>query len=183
MYADVATEFDYNRASLADLRIRFNAASHTDPDYAQVFHEIFPHDQYSTRGDKVTAHSKWTTKNEDGEAVGISGIYALNAMPGSYWLDYFGVRSAFRGAGYGKHMLDHIMQIADRKEAQTINLWTTDADLKTKCLERFYQRNGFEKIDCGALTFNASDVSVFSRTLRGHKSLALHEMRIDDWLH
>ena len=80
-------------------------------------------------------------------------------------------------------MLEHVLQVADRKEADTINLWTTTAELKTVGLERFYRGYGFEKVDCGAVIFNGSQVSVFSKTLRGHTPLMLQEMKIDDWLH
>lgn len=165
------------------LSVRYNRASFNDADYKMAFHEIFPEDEYSTDSERVLLHQRWLAQDKLNQPIGITGIYALKARPESFWVDYFGVRPSRRGSGYGRTMMEHLLQVADCQGADNLTLWTTETELRSRWLENFYKSHGFQPVDCGRLSFNGSAVSVFSKTLRGPAPLSMEGMQPTDWLH
>lgn len=165
------------------LSLTFNAASLNETDYRRIFAQVFPYDSYSTHSEKVLNHRRWLASNILGNNVGISGLYALHAMPSSYWVDYFGVLPDFQGEGYGHIMMRHLIEEAAAHNADHLTLCTTDAELQNTGLERFYLKNGFERVSGDSKRFRDHPVHVFSRKINSPFPINMRALPIAEWLH
>lgn len=84
----------------------------------------------------------WTmfvVRKENGEYIGVTGLYELPHDKHSVWLGWFGVFEEYRGQNYGKSALELTEKIArDFDRYQTIMLYCS------KDVIPFYKKQGYE---------------------------------------
>jgi GNAT superfamily N-acetyltransferase len=131
--------------------------------YATTFTEIFGNEEQDTTDKaKVLNSARWLPSNVESEEIGISGLYALKTASKSYWLDFFGLRNKFRGAGLSQPLLEHAIEQARSQLAETFNIWTTEKELNNPKLRKLYEHNGLKEQNIDGVLHRTGKVHVFS---------------------
>lgn len=78
---------------------------------------------------------------ENGEPVGISGIYADNVD--ECWLGWFGIRPEYRRKGYATATLDQLMEVMKKYGYKVCRLYT-DTVINKNAID-LYIKKGFKK--------------------------------------
>lgn len=123
---------------------------------AKVQYEIFPNSSaYSVYKSAVTGQRKsfyvsyiayWEEK-----PIGVIGLYEIPEYPDTVWLSWFGLKKEYRKMGFGKQMLDFIMEVAKENHRKYLRLYTFE--VWNSEAQKFYQTN----MDIGEIYFNEKE--------------------------
>lgn len=113
--------------------------------FYQIFFEEVGYDlscyMDSIRGNHQYQRLEYYLGYENGEVVGISGIYA--DTPDECWLGWFGIRPEYRRAGYGGAILDLSINMMQHYGYKICRLYT---DIVTnKKAVQLYMKKGFKQ--------------------------------------
>jgi GNAT superfamily N-acetyltransferase len=127
-------------------------------------------------------HVKYYIAYDNGEAIGITGLYYLDDE--SAWLAWFGVLPDKRRRSYGRRILEETMRIVKQRGFKTMRLYTDIVDNADAA--RLYEKLGFvgEKYSAEKLPY---DCWIYSKSLYdemvvpwGDKNLGLsHQTQLD----
>ncbi len=143
---------------------------------AKIEYEIFPTSSaYSVYKDKVMGRRKdfyvsYIAYFEE-KPVGVSGLYEIPEYPDTAWLSWFGITKAYRKMGFGKQMLDFIIEVAKKHNRKFLRLYTFE--IHNAEAQKFYQKN----MDVGESYFHEKEYKeifegkpkVFSKSLCNQK--------------
>ena len=133
--------------------------------------------------ENVSGYEYWLVE-EEGEFVGISGIYSLPVDPDSAWLGWFGILPKFRRMGLGSRVIRAFEDVARERGFLYARLYTGRYD--NEVAKAFYRANGYQEefYDCpedpGGLV---EPLSIFLKALNesscvppwGNKSMNIDE--------
>lgn len=120
---------------------------------AKVQYEIFPNSSaYSVYKSAVTGkrdsfYVSYIAYFEE-KPVGVIGLYEIPEYSDTAWLSWFGLIKEYRKMGFGKQMLDFIIQVAKKNHRKFLRLYTFE--IWNKEAQKFYQTN----MDIGESYFN-----------------------------
>ncbi len=91
----------------------------------------------------------WFATDENGKAVGMTGLY-LDQKNKDYnetiWLGWFGVHPDYRRKGIGSSLLDFTINEAKKRGFETMKIYTS-TDENEGAAHKLYENHGFEKIE------------------------------------
>lgn len=120
-------------------------------------------DFYISRG--LDSMRCWTA-NKGGVVGGMAMLYGYRAQMDEAWLAWFGLRSAFRGCGAGRDLLDGIIARAKEEGRHVLRLWTTD-EAEYASAVKMYTRRGFRPEMADRMPGETWNTFVFSLGLDG----------------
>lgn len=100
--------------------------------------------------------------------VGVIGLYEIPEYPDTAWISWFGLKKEYRKSGFGKQMIDFIIEIAKKKGRKFLRLYTYE--IWNNEAQAFYKRN----MDIGEYYYNKEETrqelfkgkpKVFSKSL------------------
>lgn len=83
--------------------------------------------------------------------VGVIGLYDIEKYPDTAWLSWFGLIEEYRKMGFGKQMLDFIIDVAKKYKKKFLRLYTFE--IWNKEAQDFYKNN----MDMGEYYFNKEE--------------------------
>ena len=114
-------------------------------DYAvQIQNELFPEENARQNYEEsVTGISgyEYYLVYEDGNYVGVTGIYSYPGDNENAWLGWFGIREPYRRKHLGSQVLKMFEDMALRKEYRNTRLYTDAVD--NEAAIAFYTANGY----------------------------------------
>src|SRR5260370_5850479 len=79
----------------------------------------------------------------DGSVAGVSGLYSYKGEENEAWVGWLGVAKDKQGHGYGKAVLDHVVDMAKANGCDTLRLWTDNPRGAEDPARAMYERIGF----------------------------------------
>ena len=107
----------------------------------------------------------WLVENK-GKVIGICGLYSYKSTPKDVWLGWFGVLEDERGKGYGKEILNYMIQSAKDLGYENFRLYT-DEIANEKAI-KLYEKIGMtreEYLNPEDKHFKFSNTLIFSKSL------------------
>jgi GNAT superfamily N-acetyltransferase len=110
----------------------------------------------------------WICKDEKGEAVGITGIYAYVEYPEDAWCGWFGIVPEKQGIGYGKELFAWTIEKAKEMGFKNFRLYT---DLvENDVASELYRKVGMIEEEYTAEDMGEERIVIFSKSLISKKS-------------
>lgn len=113
----------------------------------------------------ITDNEYWIIE-ENGQHIGVSGIYSLPQMRDSAWLGWFGILEKYRRMGLGSKALKLFEAEAKKRGYRFVRLYTGRYNNATA--KSFYESNGYieEHYDCTEDPGSAVEkLSIYSKSL------------------
>lgn len=81
----------------------------------------------------------WICKSEDGQPLGITGIYSYVEYPNDAWCGWFGIMPEMQGKGYGRKLFSWTMEKAKEMGFENFRLYTDleDNDIAAGLYRKF----------------------------------------------
>ena len=123
---------------------------------AKVQYEIFPDScGYSTYKKKVTGkmdhfYVSYLAYLKD-KPIGVIGLYEIPEYSDTIWLSWFGLLKEYRNMGFGKELLEFIIEVAKANHKKFLRLYTSE--VYNKEAQKFYERN----MEIGEYYFNEEE--------------------------
>ncbi len=119
-------------------------------DAQNVLQSVFPDEPkaqvYFARSllpkNKGASYFEYFVLKRGGTVVGTTGLYYDQTTPKALWLGWYGVLASERGKGLGGQLLNFSIDLAIKKGAKFLNLWTSDQP-DMKVASQIYEKKGF----------------------------------------
>lgn len=154
--------------------MKFIPIDKTNIDLAiSIQHHLFPeyNGEINYRESLIKEENKtYFLIEEDGNIVGITGLYFYKVDPTSAWLGWFGILEEYRRLHLGSKALKMFEEMAKEQGFKTVRLYTDKYDNKVAI--NFYKANGYTEEDYVLDEDPASKIYplfIFSKSLDGSK--------------
>lgn len=105
----------------------------------------------------------WICKNEEGDILGITGIYSYYEYPDDAWCGWYGVLPEHQGQGYGKKILLWTMEKAKEMGFKNFRLYTDLID--NNIAVKLYKKVGMLEEPYTAEDMADEKTAIFSKNL------------------
>ncbi|MCI9434148.1 MAG: GNAT family N-acetyltransferase [Bacilli bacterium] len=107
---------------------------------------------------------------DNGNPIGVVGLYSYNEYPNDAWLSWFGVLEEYRKKGYGSRIFDFFETLAREKGYTSIRVYTDDAFSKAISLyEKKSMIKEFYKNELESEEIN-NETIIYSKSLTTDKT-------------
>lgn len=105
----------------------------------------------------------WICKNEDGEPIGITGIYSYVEYPNDAWCGWFGIMPNMQGKGYGRKLFSWTIEKAKEMGFENFRLYTDLED--NNIAAGLYRKVGMIEEPYTAEDMGEEKIVIFSKSL------------------